>query len=76
MRTTITLDDDVFEAVRTQALASGMTLGKVLSELARRSLRAVPQTSRKRGLPVFKVAADAAIIPSSRAGEILAEDLS
>jgi hypothetical protein len=74
MRTTVTLDDDVFEAARTQAQASGKTLGEVLSQLARRGLRASTQTARKGGLPVFKVRPGAEIIPSSRAKELLAED--
>lgn len=74
MRTTITLDDDVFEAARAQAQASGKNLGAVLSQLARRGLRASAQSATKSGLPVFKVLPDADIIPSSRAKELLAED--
>ncbi len=74
MRTTVTLDDDVFEAARAQAQASGKKLGEVLSQLARRGLRASSQTATKSGLPVFKVKPDADIIPSSRAKELLAEE--
>jgi hypothetical protein len=74
MRTTVTLDDDVFEAARAQAQASGKKLGEVLSQLARRGLRASAQSATKSGLPVFKVQPDADIIPSSRAKELLAED--
>ena len=74
MRTTVTLDDDVFEAARAQAEASGKNLGAVLSQLARRGLRASAQATSKTGLPVFKVRPEAAIIPSSRAKKLLAED--
>ena len=74
MRTTVTLDDDVFEAAQAQAQASGEKLGQVLSQLARRGLRAAPQGASKNGLPVFKVQPDAHIIPSGRAKELLAED--
>ena len=74
MRTTVTLDDDVFEAVRAQAEASGKKLGEVLSQLARRGLRASKQSAVKSGLPVFDVKPNADIIPSSRARELLAED--
>lgn len=74
MRTTVTLDDDVFEAARAQAEASGKTLGQVLSQLARRGLRPSGQGVEATGLPVFKVTADSGIIPSSRAKELLAED--
>lgn len=74
MRTTVSLDDDVFEAVQAQAQASGKKLGEVLSQLARRGLRASTETATKSGLPVFKVQPDADIIPSSRAKDLLAED--
>lgn len=70
----MTLDDDVFEAARAQAQASGKNLGAVLSQLARRGLRASAQNAGTSGLPVFKVQPDADIIPSSRAKELLAED--
>jgi hypothetical protein len=74
MRTTVTLDDDVFEAAKAQAEASGKNLGQVLSQLARRGLRASAPSATKSGLPVFKVQPDAAIIPSNRAKELLSED--
>ena len=74
MRTTVTLDDDVFEAARAQAQASGKKLGEVLSQLARRGLRASTQSAAKSGLPVFKVQPNADIIPSNRAKDLLAED--
>lgn len=70
----MTLDDDVYESAQAQARASGMTLGQVLSQLARRGLRASAESAANSGLPVFKVRPDAEIIPSSRARELLAED--
>lgn len=70
----MTLDDDVFEAAKAQAEASGKKLGEVLSQLARRGLRASPGGTGKRGLPVFKVRPNSRIIPSTRAKELLAED--
>lgn len=74
MRTTVSLDDDVFEAAQTLAAASGKNLGKVLSQLARSGLRSSATTTRKNGLPVFKVAPDAPLIPSNRAQKLLADD--
>ncbi len=74
VRTTLTIDDDVFEAAKVQAEASGKKLGKVLSHLARRGLRASVETVQIRGLPVFKVSKDAPVIPSGRARDLLAED--
>ena len=55
MRTTITVDNDIFEAAQAQARASGKKLGEVISQLARRGLRASADTASKNGLPVFKV---------------------
>lgn len=70
----MTLDDDVFESAKAQAEASGQTLGKVLSQLARRGLHASNPRKTKSGLPVFDVAPGADIIPSSRAKKMLSED--
>jgi len=75
MRTTVTLDDDVFEAAQSLADASGKRLGSVISELARRGLKSSAKPAKRNGLPVFKVAENAAIIPSDRARDILAEEL-
>lgn len=74
MRTTITVDNDIFEAARAQARASGKKLGEVISQLARRGLRASADTADKNGLPVFKVRANAKVIASSRVKELLDED--
>ena len=74
MRTTITVDNDIFEAAQAQARASGKKLGEVISQLARRGLRASADTASKNGLPVFTVQGNAPVIPSSRAKELLAED--
>ena len=57
----MTLDDDVFEASRAQAQASDKKLGEVISQLARRGLRASAQTAKKSGLPTFRVRPDAEI---------------
>lgn len=70
MRTTISLEDDVYEAARSIARASGMRLGEVVSLLARRGLRASPAVRDRSGLPVFQVAPNAPMIPSGRASEL------
>jgi hypothetical protein len=51
MRTTLTLDDDVFTAAQMLARSSGKTLGQVLSDLARRGLRAAPEFRPSTDLP-------------------------
>ena len=51
VRTTVTLDDDVFTAAQTLARSSGKTLGQVLSDLARRGLWVMPEFRLGTDLP-------------------------
>lgn len=74
MRTTLTLDDDVFESARTLARATGRQLGKVVSDLARRGLKARAPLEERAGVPTFSVPTDAEVIPGDRAARILAEE--
>lgn len=75
MRTTVTLDDDVFEAASALAEALGKRLGEVLSTLARKGLAAEKADfATENDLPVFSVPKDSPIIPSTRARELLSED--
>ena len=55
MRTTLTLDDDVYEAALALAKAEGKSLGHVVSRLARRGLMPRLEASRKGTFPVFFV---------------------
>ena len=76
MRTTVTLDEDVYHAAAHLSRASGERLGKVLSSLARRGL-APPTTSskpRSRRFPTFDVPPDAPVIPASRVQRVIDED--
>jgi hypothetical protein len=67
MRTTVTLDDDVYQAVSTLSRTSGSSLGKILSAVARRGLQSQPAKRRKKyGFPTFDVPADAPMIPGDR----------
>ena len=74
MRTTLTLDDDVAEAAKALVGATGKTLGKIVSELMRRTLRSENTVRRDKGIPTFRVARDAEIIPGNRAVKLLAEE--
>ena len=75
MRTTVTLDDDVFEAVQTLARSSGQRFGKVLSELVRRGLaKSTPRLRRAGRFPTFEVPANAPLIPAGRVQRILDEE--
>ncbi|EIJ32995.1 hypothetical protein [Thiothrix nivea] len=62
MRTTLTIDDDVFNIVRYIAEQKKQALGTVLSELARKGLQKSPEYSKRGLFPVFKLPANAAII--------------
>ena len=76
MRTTVTLDDDVYEAAIHLSRTSGERLGKVLSMLARRGLKPADAPTRrsKRRFPVFEVAANAPVIPASRIQRVIDEE--
>jgi hypothetical protein len=73
MRIRVTIDDDVFEAIRAQSIASGKRLGDVLSQVARAGLRASSEPVNK--IPVFDIPAGADIIPSSRGRDLLSKEL-
>ena len=76
MRTTLTLDDDVAEAAASIARETGARLGAVVSDLARKGLeRPFIRGKSKPGLPTFKCEPGDPIIPSSRAKDLLAEEL-
>jgi hypothetical protein len=75
MRTTVTLDEDVYNAAAHLARVSGERLGKVLSDLARRGLRQSPRPPRKsRRFPTFDVPAGAPVIPASRVQKLIDEE--
>ena len=59
MRTTLHIDDDVYEAARHLAEVERSTVGRVISHLARRGLTPVVRRRSDRGFPVFDVPADA-----------------
>ena len=76
MRTTVTLDQDVYEAAMHLSRTTGRRLGKVISELARKGLRnpaAVKKPGKSR-FPVFDVPSNAPIIPASRIQEAIDEE--
>lgn len=72
MRTTVTIDDDVLAVARALAARNGTSLGTALSELARRGFRR-PQADEEKGLPVFRVAADAEPITSEDVQKALSD---
>ena len=61
-RTTLDIEDDVLAAARTLARERGESIGRVISELARRGLRPEVRYDEDRGFPVFEVRDGAALI--------------
>jgi hypothetical protein len=77
MRTTVTLDDDVHETVLHLSRVSGESLGKVLSELARKALApAVTRSNSKlrKRFPTFQVPPGTPIILATRVQELIDEE--
>jgi hypothetical protein len=77
MRTTVTLDDDVYEAALSHARATGQRLGRVLSDMARQALQPEPQARRRGGrgrFATFDVPRNAGVIPASRIQQALDDD--
>lgn len=64
MRTTITLDDEAYEAALTLSKTSGERLGAVISKLIRRAIRTAERPTPKRGkrFPTFAVPPEASMI--------------
>ena len=58
LRTTLTLDDDIFELAVRQAKLRGISLGKTVSDLLRKGLNAPTAAVEKSGIVVFQLASD------------------
>jgi len=59
MRTTLQIDDDVYQAAKSLADSDNVSVGKALSDLARKGLIRLPAIKKKGGIPVFSVPDDA-----------------
>jgi hypothetical protein len=76
MRTTVTIDDDLYVKVKQIAENSGQTFGQVISRLARQGLgaelpghseaKAGPPCDTESVAPVFRIMVGAAMIPGNR----------
>ncbi len=74
MRTTLHIDDDVYQAARSIAEAEGRTVGDVLSALARRGLAPRKYEMDEEGLPVFVVSENASPLTMQMVTEALEEE--
>jgi predicted transcriptional regulator len=73
MRTTLHIDDDVYQVARSLAATEGSSIGKVLSRLARRGLNQRRATRSHKGFPVFDVPAEAKPLTPEMVKEALDE---
>jgi hypothetical protein len=55
MRTTLALDEDVFKVAKSLAQCQKVSLGHVISDLARRGLQSQERVSAPKGFPMFNV---------------------
>jgi hypothetical protein len=59
MRTTLTIDDDVLASARALAAQRGVSIGTIVSDLARRSLAPAQPAATRNGIRLFPVRPDA-----------------
>ncbi len=62
MRTTIDLEEDVLLAAKELARQRGVSIGKVLSDLARQALARSEWRDTRNDLPLFPVQPDARVV--------------
>jgi hypothetical protein len=74
MRTTLSLDDDVFQVVKTYAEHRSLAIGKAVSELVRRGLSAPVKTRVVNGLVVFDVPEDSEAVTSELVKQLEADE--
>lgn len=66
MRTTVVIDDDVLTAAKAIARQRNQSIGKVVSELARKALHPPAPQSERNGIP---------LLPTREAGVIVTQEL-
>ncbi len=62
MRTTLSLDEDIIESARYLAKQNNCTLGKAVSDLARKGLQGSFSYDLKNDFPVFNVSENSPVI--------------
>ena len=73
MRTTLSIDADVLEAARALAEARGVSIGSVISELARRALAPDTERRSRNGFPLIPVRSGAGAVTPELIRELLEE---
>ncbi len=62
MRTTLNLEEDIFFATKELARQRGVSIGKVLSDLARQALSRQEVSQSRNGVPLFPVASKPSVV--------------
>lgn len=62
VRTTVDIEDDVLLATRELARQQGVSMGKVLSDLARQALTRRVSGGSRDGVPLFPVSAEGGVV--------------
>jgi hypothetical protein len=75
MRTTINLDDDIAPIVKQYAESRAVGLGKAISELVRRGIRAEHPTRMVNGLLVFDLPPNSPRVDTRTVRELESEEL-
>ncbi len=75
MRTTLMLDDDVFERIVKQAKARRVSMGKAVSDLVRRGLTAPARAEERSGVFVFQLPLDSPQVTTEEVRRIESDDV-
>ena len=73
MRTTLTLDDDVFEQVKRYAQDRSVSLGMAVTELVRRGFTVQRPTRTINGIRVFDLPADSPPVTAKKVRQLEAD---
>ena len=73
MRSTLDIDEDILLVAKELAARQGVSMGKVLSDLARQTLTRQAETSTRNGLPLFPRQLGAGIVTLTLVSQLLKE---
>jgi hypothetical protein len=73
MRTTLDIDDDVLAAAREIARQQGLSIGKVVAELARHALTPREAGASRNGIALFPIQPGATIVTSEMVRGLMGE---
>ena len=74
MRTTLDIEADILVEARALAAARRVSLGRVVSELARKGLAGRTDFAIRDGMPVFEARPDEPVMTSAQVQELMADE--